>query len=97
MTHSSGAATKPILPVAIPNTPYQWARGIRAGRWVFATGQCGTDYVHALAPEVLQSGHPFDRHYNDQIDLWRTGQTVPLPFTSVAIAAAAVSSLTLTP
>jgi Putative translation initiation inhibitor, yjgF family len=27
---------------------------------VFATGQCGTDYVHALAPEVLQSGHPFD-------------------------------------
>ena len=33
---------------------------MRAGRWLFATGQCGTDYVHALAPEVLQSGHPFD-------------------------------------
>ena len=55
-----GAATRPILPVAVPNTPHRWARGIRAGRWVFATGQCGTDYVHALAPEVLQSGHPFD-------------------------------------
>ena len=60
MTNSSGAATRPILPVAVPNTPHRWARGIRAGRWVFATGQCGTDYVHALAPEVLQSGHPFD-------------------------------------
>src|SRR6478672_11003997 len=55
-----GAATRPILPVAVPNTSHRWARGIRAGRWVFATGQCGTDYVHALAPEVLQSGHPFD-------------------------------------
>ena len=33
---------------------------IRAGRWLFATGQAGTDYVHGLAPEVLQSGHPFD-------------------------------------
>src|SRR5665213_624582 len=57
---SSGAATKAMLPVYIPNTPYQWARGVRAGRWLFATGQCGTDYVNAMAPEVLQSGHPFD-------------------------------------
>ena len=44
-----------------------------------------------------QAGNPFDRHYNDQIDLWRSGRTVPLPFTAVAIAAAAVSTLTLTP
>jgi enamine deaminase RidA (YjgF/YER057c/UK114 family) len=36
------------------------ARGIRAGRWLFATGQAATDYVHGMAPEVLQSGHPFD-------------------------------------
>jgi enamine deaminase RidA (YjgF/YER057c/UK114 family) len=49
-----------ILPVPIPNTPFQWARGVRAGRWVFATGQCGTDYKNAIAPEVLQSGHPLD-------------------------------------
>lgn len=44
-----------------------------------------------------QSGNPFDRHYNDQIDPWRTGRTVPLPFTQDAIQAAAVSTLTLTP
>jgi enamine deaminase RidA (YjgF/YER057c/UK114 family) len=58
--NSSGLATKAILPVGVPNTPHRWARGIRAGRWLFATGQCGTDYVHGLAPHVLQSGHPFD-------------------------------------
>ena len=54
------AAARAILPVEFPNTRHKLARGIRAGRWVFATGQCGTDYVHALAPEVLQSGHPLD-------------------------------------
>jgi enamine deaminase RidA (YjgF/YER057c/UK114 family) len=53
-------ATEAILPAPIPNTPYQWARGVRAGRWLFATGQCGTDYVNAMAPDVLQSAHPFD-------------------------------------
>src|SRR5215207_4232697 len=58
--NSPGVATTAILPVEVPNTSHRWARGIRAGRWVFATGQSGTDYVHALAPEVLQSGHPFD-------------------------------------
>jgi enamine deaminase RidA (YjgF/YER057c/UK114 family) len=60
LKNSSSAAIKAILPVQVPNTPHQWARGIRAGRWVFATGQSGTDYVHGLAPEVLQSSHPFD-------------------------------------
>ena len=39
---------------------HRLARGIRAGRWLFATGQAATDYVHGIAPEVLQSGHPFD-------------------------------------
>ena len=44
-----------------------------------------------------QSGNPFDRHYNDQIEPWTDGETVPLPFTPAAIAAAAASTLTLTP
>ena len=60
MNNSTKPATTPLLPVELPNTPHRLARGVRAGRWVFATGQSGTDYVHALAPEVLQSGHPFD-------------------------------------
>src|ERR1700758_1102001 len=57
---TSTAAAKAVLPTEIPNTPYRWARGVRAGRWLFATGQCGTDYVHGMAPDVLQAGHPFD-------------------------------------
>ncbi len=44
-----------------------------------------------------QSGNPFDRHYNDQIGPWTDGETVPLPFTPAAVAAAAASTLTLTP
>jgi penicillin G amidase len=44
-----------------------------------------------------QSGNPFDRHYNDQIGPWIDGGTVPLPFTPAAVAAAAASTLTLTP
>ncbi len=73
---SSDAAASAILPVDIPNTPYRWARGIRAGQWVFATGQCGTDYVHALAPEVLQSGHPFDGRSKSHREAQRTFQNI---------------------
>jgi hypothetical protein len=36
--------------------------GSRRARWrmVIRNRAIGTDYIHALAPEVLQSGHPFD-------------------------------------
>ena len=44
-----------------------------------------------------QSGNPFDRHYADQVGLWRRGETVPLPFTPAAIDGATVATLTLTP
>jgi penicillin amidase len=44
-----------------------------------------------------QSGNPFDGHYADLIEPWRTGATVPLPFTPEAIAAAAATTLTLSP
>ncbi len=44
-----------------------------------------------------QSGLPFDRHYTDQIEPWRTGTTLPLPFTSAAVDAATVATLTLEP
>jgi enamine deaminase RidA (YjgF/YER057c/UK114 family) len=53
-------STTALLPVSIPGTAIQYARGIRAGRWVFATGLCGTDFVNGIAPDVLQAGHPFN-------------------------------------
>jgi penicillin amidase len=44
-----------------------------------------------------QAGNPFDHHYNDQIATWLDGRAVPLPFTAAAIAAATVSTVSLTP
>jgi penicillin amidase len=43
------------------------------------------------------SGHPFSAHYGDLIDEWRTGGTIPLPFSAAAIEAATTEMLTLTP
>ncbi len=44
-----------------------------------------------------QSGNPFDRHYNDMIDPWRAGASVPLPFSAEARERAATAELTLLP
>ena len=44
-----------------------------------------------------QSGVPFTPHYTDLIEPWRTGGTLPLPFTAAAIEAATVATLTLEP
>ena len=44
-----------------------------------------------------QSGNPFSSHYNDQIDPWRTGGSLPLPFSGNAVVATSVATLTLSP
>jgi len=44
-----------------------------------------------------QAGNPFGPHYADQVDPWREGRTLALPFSRAAIAAATVATLTLTP
>jgi len=41
-----------------------------ASRWIQLTGE---------------SGHAFSKHYSDQLDLWRTGQTVPMRWDAGAI------------
>lgn len=53
-------SVEPLLPVAIPQSRARFARGMRAGRWIFATGLAGTDHVNGLAPEVVQAGHPLN-------------------------------------
>lgn len=52
--------TAALLPVDIPGSDVKLARGIKAGNWVFATGQAGTDYDTGLSPEVLRSDHPLN-------------------------------------
>lgn len=52
------ASTKPLLPVTIQPGNIRYAPGVRAGRWVFATGHKGTDFVSAMAPEVIDGSAP---------------------------------------
>lgn len=44
-----------------------------------------------------QSGHPYHRHYDDQIELWLNGQTHAMWFSQEAVQAAAGDHLVLQP
>src|SRR5882757_7927531 len=57
---SERISVEPLLPVSIPHTGARLARGIRAGRWVFASGQAATDYANGLAPDVVQAERPLN-------------------------------------
>ncbi len=59
-SRSERISVEPLLPVAIPHTNARLARGVRAGRWVMATGQAGTDYVSGVAPDLVQADHPLN-------------------------------------
>ena len=56
----AASTVEALLPVAIPHTDFRLARGVRAGRWLFASGQAATDYVHGVAPDVLQADRPLN-------------------------------------
>lgn len=62
---SNRMSVEPLLAVPIPHTNARFARGIRAGRWIFASGQSATDYVNGLAPDVVQADRPLNgaSHY----------------------------------
>lgn len=56
---SSRSAVTPLLPVTIQPGNIRYAPGVRAGRWVFATGHKGTaDFVNGMAPEVVDAAAP---------------------------------------
>ena len=48
----------PLLPVELGSGKVKFAQGMKAGRWVFATGVMGQDFVHGIAPEVLAERAP---------------------------------------
>ena len=55
----SKSAVTPLLPVTIQPGNIRYAPGVRAGRWVFATGHKGTaDFVSGMAPEVIDAVAP---------------------------------------
>ena len=59
MASGRRTAVKVITPVTIPAGNILYAPGVRAGRWVFATGHKGTaDYVSGMSPAVTRPAAP---------------------------------------
>jgi enamine deaminase RidA (YjgF/YER057c/UK114 family) len=53
------SAVTPLLPVTIQPGNIRYAPGVRAGRWVFATGHKGVaDFSGGMAPEVVDAAAP---------------------------------------
>ena len=52
------AAVEPLLPVELGSGKVKFARGIKAGRWVFATGLMAQDFATGIAPDVLAERMP---------------------------------------
>jgi enamine deaminase RidA (YjgF/YER057c/UK114 family) len=52
------AAAEPLLPVELGPGKIKFAQGMKAGRWVFATGVMAQDFRIGIAPEVLAENAP---------------------------------------
>jgi enamine deaminase RidA (YjgF/YER057c/UK114 family) len=58
MTRTANSRTEPLLPVELGAGRIKFAQGIKAGRWVFATGVMAQDFVNGIAPDVLAERAP---------------------------------------
>ncbi len=63
MTQTSKSAVEPIFPVRVGKGGVHYARGIKAGRWVFTTGNMAQDFGRGIAEDVIsprlpQAGRP---------------------------------------
>src|SRR4029077_10992586 len=55
---TKSATVEPLLPVELGAGKVRFAQGIKAGRWVFATGLMAQDFIHGIAPDVLAARAP---------------------------------------
>ena len=51
-------SVEPLLPVELGSGKIKFAQGMKAGRWVFATGLMAQDFVNGIAPDVLAERAP---------------------------------------
>jgi enamine deaminase RidA (YjgF/YER057c/UK114 family) len=58
MTRIANSRTEPLLPVELGAGKIKFAQGIKAGRWVFASGLMAQDFVNGIAPDVLAEPAP---------------------------------------
>src|SRR5262249_414411 len=55
---SASSAAQPLLPVELGAGKIRFAQGMKAGRWVFATGLMAQDFVNGIAGDVLAPRAP---------------------------------------
>jgi enamine deaminase RidA (YjgF/YER057c/UK114 family) len=58
MSETGPSSVTPLLPVELGPGKVKFAQGIKAGRWVFATGLMAQDFVNGIAPDVLAERMP---------------------------------------
>jgi enamine deaminase RidA (YjgF/YER057c/UK114 family) len=58
MTKHASGAVEPLLPVELGPGKVKFAQGVKAGRWVFATGLMAQDFINGIAPDVLAERAP---------------------------------------
>jgi enamine deaminase RidA (YjgF/YER057c/UK114 family) len=56
--NSATSAVEPLLPVELGPGRIKFAQGVKAGRWVFATGLMAQDFANGIAPDVLSECAP---------------------------------------
>src|SRR3954451_11866870 len=55
---SASPGVEPLLPAELGPGKVKFARGMKAGRWVFATGLMAQDFTSGIAPDVLAEHAP---------------------------------------
>src|SRR6202163_3260232 len=55
---TASRTAQPLLPVDLGSGKVQFAQGVKAGRWVFATGLMAQDFVNGIVPDVLAERTP---------------------------------------
>ena len=58
MTRKVTCAVEPLLPVELGQGKIKFAQGVKADRWVFATGLMAQDFINGIAPDVLSERAP---------------------------------------
>jgi enamine deaminase RidA (YjgF/YER057c/UK114 family) len=56
--NSTKISVEPLLPVELGAGKIRFAQGMKAGRWVFASGLMAQDFLHGIAPDVLSESMP---------------------------------------
>jgi enamine deaminase RidA (YjgF/YER057c/UK114 family) len=58
MNKKATCAVEPLLPVELGQGKIKFAQGMKADRWVFATGLMAQDFINGIAPDVLSERAP---------------------------------------